>query len=768
LRLALTILVIVIAMAVVLAVFMSTRPPDTQSPSEWTADTTIAADGNEAKVPTYADAASANDDKPVDEVDEPVDQTVSPHSEFAATVQSQSESVAYTRAEDTTESPATVDAQFAPKPAYRAVPAEIAEISTIGSIDPTDGYKLELQLSGWGASILTGSINPVDHATTRKHEKAYEVLMPFEVLGRGERKQTVLPFAARTVTVNGSVIELQSVRWHRDAPGAYHIKIVDENGQPVLLIMRKYALTKDAGGYDIQVSQTFENLSDGPLQVVWSQNAQCDAPAEPLTFMRELRAVMVAYYDVERDPNRTSIKAHDTYERRVSAVKMVAERGVEKWPYGALPKSHEIIWLASMNRYFALATYRPLKDVIDADGKMIGVPQPLDEQYEPPGVQVLGAAPYKGETDKRVFVYTLTSTPIELAAGQTKTRDLALYAGPRDGELFGDVRAYRSLGLKQLLYYNLGCFCTSQTLADILLGLLKAIKFITFDWSVAIIVLVMFVRILLHPITKKAQVNMMRMQKQMSAIQPELEKIKKKYKDDQKRIQQEQMRLWREHGINPAGGCVSFAPMMLQMPIWVALYAMLYFAIDLRHESAFYGLFQAISGDHWGFLADLSSSDCFIRFFNEPRPINLFWILPVDYSCLNVLPLVWGVIMFFNMKLTTPPATNEQAATQQKIMKVMTLSFPIFLYSAPSGLTLYMLASGLIGILDSYMVRKHIREEEERGAFDLVKNKGKKKPSFFGRIQAAAEERAKALAGNQSQSGGYKKRKSDKSKKPQH
>ena len=75
-RLALTILVIVIAMAVVLAVFMSTRPPDTQSPSESTADTVIAADGNEAKVATYADTsddvASANDDKPVDEVDEPV------------------------------------------------------------------------------------------------------------------------------------------------------------------------------------------------------------------------------------------------------------------------------------------------------------------------------------------------------------------------------------------------------------------------------------------------------------------------------------------------------------------------------------------------------------------------------------------------------------------------------------------------------------------------------------------------------------------------
>ena len=95
------------------------------------------------------------------------------------------------------------------------------------------------------------------------------------------------------------------------------------------------------------------------------------------------------------------------------------------------------------------------------------------------------------------------------------------------------------------------------------------------DWGVAIIILVGVVRLILHPITKKAQVNMMKMGRQMSALQPDMEKLKKRYKDDQKKLNQEMMKLYREKGVNPANmlGCL---PMFLQMPIWIALYAMLY------------------------------------------------------------------------------------------------------------------------------------------------------------------------------------------------
>ena len=265
---------------------------------------------------------------------------------------------------------------------------------------------------------------------------------------------------------------------------------------------------------------------------------------------------------------------------------------------------------------------------------------------------------------------------------------------------------------------------------------------------------------LLHPITKKSQVQMMTMGKQMQTLQPDIQKLKKKYKDNQQALNKEMMKLYREKGVNPAGmlGCL---PMFLQMPIWIALYAMLFLAIELRHEPAFYGFFQLFGG--WSFLQDLSSPDAFIRFADQPVRLNFPLLYSLDFSTLNILPLVWAVVMYFQQKYMTPPPANEQAAQQQKMMKFMTLLFPIFLYSAPSGLTLYILASSGAGIVDSKLVRKHIKEQEEAGT--LLQKKEKKKPKPGGimdRLGKALEARQRDMAkrhGSQGPSRGSSRRK---------
>ena len=86
------------------------------------------------------------------------------------------------------------------------------------------------------------------------------------------------------------------------------------------------------------------------------------------------------------------------------------------------------------------------------------------------------------------------------------------------------------------------------------------------DWGVAIILLTVVVRLILHPITKKSQLNMMRFSKQMQGLQPEIEKLKKKHKDDSQKLNQEMMKLYREKGVNPAGMAMGCFPMFLQMP----------------------------------------------------------------------------------------------------------------------------------------------------------------------------------------------------------
>jgi YidC/Oxa1 family membrane protein insertase len=274
------------------------------------------------------------------------------------------------------------------------------------------------------------------------------------------------------------------------------------------------------------------------------------------------------------------------------------------------------------------------------------------------------------------------------------------------------------------------------------------------DWGIAIIILVITIRLLLHPITKRAQINMMKMSKGMQAIQPELEKLKKKYKDDKQTLQVEMTKLYREKGVNPLGflGCL---PMFLQMPIWVALYAMLYYAIELRHEPAFYGVFQAISGGHWHFLESLSEPDQFIRLFDNVDPFPLLFIT-FDYSSINILPLLMGVVFFINMKFTTPPPPENESdeqkqmrRQQQMIMKIMPFLMPFFLYSAPSGLTLYICASTGAGILDSYLVRKHIREQEAKG--ELFKKKERKPGGLMDRLSRYAEAKQAQFAELQAQ-----------------
>jgi YidC/Oxa1 family membrane protein insertase len=257
--------------------------------------------------------------------------------------------------------------------------------------------------------------------------------------------------------------------------------------------------------------------------------------------------------------------------------------------------------------------------------------------------------------------------------------------------------------------------------------------------------------------------------KQMQRIQPELEKLKTKYSDDPQRFQQEQMKLWREHHINPLRmlGCL---PMFLQTPIWIALYAMIFLAVELRHEPAFYGVFQQIGG--WSFLEDLSRPDRFISFFEETKTVG-FGFFQFDYSSLNILPLLWIVINIINMTLNTPAAATEQAKTQQRMMKIMMSLFGVFLYAAPSALTLYMCASTTIGIVDAMIVRRHVKHLEDSGKLDpehpesifKKKDKGPKKPpkpgSFKWKMQRrlelakeAMEAQQAAAAKGQNQPGG--------------
>jgi YidC/Oxa1 family membrane protein insertase len=236
----------------------------------------------------------------------------------------------------------------------------------------------------------------------------------------------------------------------------------------------------------------------------------------------------------------------------------------------------------------------------------------------------------------------------------------------------------------------------------------------TGDWGLAIIAMVCLVRLCLHPIMKRSQVNMMK----MSKMGPEMERLKKKHGDDKEALSKAQMDMYKSMGFTPVLGCL---PMFLQMPIFIALWQALQSTFELRHAPLL-----------WGFtwIKDLSQPDRLIPF---GHPLQLPFGIALD--AINLLPILVAGVSFFNMKYTPrPPAATPEAEQQQKMMQWMTLIFPLLFYKFPSGLNIYYLTSTSIGIWEGKRIRAHIkdRDDAEKGGKVIVdaspnpRNRGKK------------------------------------------
>lgn len=205
------------------------------------------------------------------------------------------------------------------------------------------------------------------------------------------------------------------------------------------------------------------------------------------------------------------------------------------------------------------------------------------------------------------------------------------------------------------------------------------------NFGIAILLLTLCVKALLFPLANKAFDSMSAMKK----VQPKLEELKTRYGEDKAKLQQEMMELYKREKINPLAGCL---PIIVQMPIFYALYKTLFVTIELRHQPFF------------GWIQDLSAPD-------PTNIINLFGLLPFDPStvplinlapAIGVLPMLYGVAMWFQTKLN-PPASDP---TQQQIMTMMPFIFVFLFASFASGLVLYWLWSSILSILQQWYIMK--------------------------------------------------------------
>jgi len=199
------------------------------------------------------------------------------------------------------------------------------------------------------------------------------------------------------------------------------------------------------------------------------------------------------------------------------------------------------------------------------------------------------------------------------------------------------------------------------------------------NFGLAIIILTLIVRILFFPLNNYSFKSMAK----MKVLQPEMLRIKELYKDDVKRTQQEMMALYKREKVNPLSGCL---PILVQIPIFFAVYKMLFVTLEMRHAPFF------------GWIKDLSAAD--------PTTIfNLFGLIPWNppsFLMIGVWPILMGITMYFQMKLNPTPPDPIQA----KIFAFFPLIMTVMLATFPSGLVVYWTVSNVLTMAQQYYIMK--------------------------------------------------------------
>ncbi|OOH89291.1 membrane protein insertase YidC [Pasteurellaceae bacterium 15-036681] len=232
-----------------------------------------------------------------------------------------------------------------------------------------------------------------------------------------------------------------------------------------------------------------------------------------------------------------------------------------------------------------------------------------------------------------------------------------LWTGPKDQKAMGEAANNFDLTVD----YGWAWF-----IAKPLFWLLTNIQKIVINWGLAIICVTIVVKTILYPLTKAQYTSMAKMR----MLQPRIQEMRERFGEDRQRMSQEMMKLYKEEKVNPMGGCL---PILLQMPIFIALYWTFMEAVELRHAPFF------------AWIQDLSAQDPYY-----------------------ILPLLMGGSMFLMQKMSPTPVADPM---QQKVMNFMPVMFTVFFLWFPSGLVLYWLTSNIITIVQQWLIYRNLEKK---------------------------------------------------------
>ncbi|RTZ93484.1 MAG: membrane protein insertase YidC [Deltaproteobacteria bacterium] len=247
----------------------------------------------------------------------------------------------------------------------------------------------------------------------------------------------------------------------------------------------------------------------------------------------------------------------------------------------------------------------------------------------------------------------LTATAVVLDPGKTQHFKFRLYNGPK---LLARLKHFGKDAEKVIDYGWFGI------IARPLMQFLNFTNKYTHNYGIDIILLTILIKIIFWPLTHKSYKSMADMQK----IQPLMQKLREKYKDDKERLNQEMMRLYKQHKVNPLGGCL---PMLLQIPVFFALYKALLDSVELRHAP------------FWWWIQDLSAKDPYY-----------------------ITPIIMGLTMLIQQKMT--PSTGDPKMA--KMMLIMPIVFTFMFLNFPSGLVIYWLVNNVLSIGQQFYTNRKL------------------------------------------------------------
>ncbi|MBA2777874.1 membrane protein insertase YidC [Billgrantia kenyensis] len=264
-------------------------------------------------------------------------------------------------------------------------------------------------------------------------------------------------------------------------------------------------------------------------------------------------------------------------------------------------------------------------------------------------------------TDSRNRNVAAFAGPVTTVAAEGEARlGATLYMGPKVQDYLEQVAPH----LRLTVDYGWLWF-----IANPLFWLLDQIHSVVGNWGWSIVLLTVLVKLAMWPLSAKAYKSMARMRK----LGPEMQRLKEQYGDDRQKMSQEMMKFYQKEKINPLGGCL---PILVQMPVFIALYWMLLESVELRHAPFMF----------W--IQDLSVKDPFF-----------------------VLPILMGVSMYIQQLLNPTPPDPMQA----KIMKMLPIVFTFFFLWFPAGLVIYWVVNNIISIAQQYVITRRIENDPSVG-----------------------------------------------------